>query len=177
MAQAPHCASPRLAPQPDLVNRLLGRPHDVVPVFEDALRDHLSNLDPKFLVRHPTPRVGFTGPFGWRRCTPRELLSDRLSQLVRVDGIVTKCSLVRPKLAKAVHYSKATGKFLTRRFGDVTNLTSNAGGAISMLKKDEGNNPVDVEYGQCEYHDHQTIVLQEAPEVRRAGRTCMDSDF
>lgn len=49
------------------------------------------------------------------RVTPRTLSARFISKLVEVDGIVTKCSLVRPKLVRSVHYADATGQFMTRR--------------------------------------------------------------
>lgn len=37
-----------------------------------------------------------------------------LSQLVNLQGIVTRATLVRPKLQKSVHYCPATDAFTTR---------------------------------------------------------------
>ena len=54
-------------------------------------------------------------PPGWRRVTPRSLSARFISKLVQVEGIVTKASLVRPKLVRSVHYAEATGNFLSRR--------------------------------------------------------------
>ena len=48
------------------------------------------------------------------RVTPRTLAAQFISKLVEVEGIVTKCSLVRPKLVRSVHYAESTGQFLTR---------------------------------------------------------------
>ena len=61
-------------------------------------------------------RIGFTGEFGPNRVSPRELTSSLISSLVNLEGIVTKCSLVRPKVVKSVHYAEATGQFLTRQY-------------------------------------------------------------
>jgi len=48
------------------------------------------------------------------RVSSRNLTAKLISKLVEVDGIVTKCSLVRPKLVKSVHYAESTGNFMTR---------------------------------------------------------------
>lgn len=148
-----------------LADSLLSRPHDYLPIMEDALRDHVANLDAKYMTKHGECRVGIVGPFGWRRCTPRQLLSNRLSQLVRVDGIVTKCSLVRPKIVQSVHYSAHTKQFVSKSYTDITTLTSSVPSGASMPKVDEQGNQLSTEYGLCTYRDHQTIVLQETPEV------------
>lgn len=42
---------------------------------------------------------------------------------MQVYGIVTRCSLVRPKLVKSVHYCANTGMTMTREYRDVTALT------------------------------------------------------
>lgn len=52
--------------------------------------------------------VGFDGSFGGHLVSPRTLSSTYITHLVCVEGIVTKCSLVRPKVAKSVHYCPAT---------------------------------------------------------------------
>ncbi len=56
--------------------------------------------------------VGFDGSFGSHLVSPRTLSSQYLTHLVAVEGIVTKCSLVRPKVAKSVHYCPATVRLL-----------------------------------------------------------------
>ena len=50
------------------------------------------------------------------RVNPRSLSAKYISKLVEVEGIVTKCSLVRPKLVKSVHYAEASGQFTTREY-------------------------------------------------------------
>jgi DNA replicative helicase MCM subunit Mcm2 (Cdc46/Mcm family) len=52
--------------------------------------------------------VGFEGSFGAHSATPRTLTAAMLSKLVCVEGIVTRCSLVRPKVVRSVHYCPAT---------------------------------------------------------------------
>ena len=52
--------------------------------------------------------VGFEGAFGGHQVTPRSLAAALLSKLVCVEGIVTRCSLVRPKVIRSVHYCEKT---------------------------------------------------------------------
>jgi DNA replicative helicase MCM subunit Mcm2 (Cdc46/Mcm family) len=42
---------------------------------------------------------------------------------LQVYGIVTRCSLVRPKLVKSVHYCPNTGVTTSREYRDITALT------------------------------------------------------
>ena len=52
--------------------------------------------------------------------TPRGLTARLLTKLVMVEGIVTKVSLVRPKMMKSVHFCPATSQFLHRAYRDAT---------------------------------------------------------
>lgn len=46
-----------------------------------------------------------------------------LSKLVNLQGIVTRCTLVRPKIVKSVHWCPVTGQFQSREYRDVTSNT------------------------------------------------------
>ena len=78
-------------------------------------------------------------------------------------------SLIHPKVVKSVHYCPATGKTLERTYRDLTSLepfpTSSA-----YPTKDEDDNPLETEYGMCEFRDHQTFSIQEMPEKAPAGQ-------
>jgi DNA replication licensing factor MCM3 len=50
------------------------------------------------------PLLGFDGALGGNCVTPRGLTSGLLRQLVMVEGIVTKGSLVKPKIVSTVQY-------------------------------------------------------------------------
>jgi DNA replication licensing factor MCM3 len=108
------------------------------------------------------------GAFGAHQVSPRELSASLLRQLVCVEGIVTKCSLIRPKVVTSVHYCAATKKTSTRSYRDATD-----GGvptASIYPTKDEHNNPLTTEYGLCTFKDHQVITIQEMPERSPAGQ-------
>ena len=55
--------------------------------------------------------VGFEGSFGSHTVSPRQLTSDFITKLVRVEGIVTTVSMVRPKVTRSVHYCPETVSF------------------------------------------------------------------
>ena len=54
------------------------------------------------------------------RVSPRALTAHFISRLVSVEGIVTKASLVRPKVVRTVQYCEATKQFNVSDFRDVT---------------------------------------------------------
>lgn len=81
--------------------RLLQHPSDYIQPLEEALADIIDkrNWDPKTDGKHIQAvqdaggswHIGFEGPFGCYHVTPRNLLSNLLGSMVKVEGIVTKC--------------------------------------------------------------------------------------
>lgn len=111
----------------------------------------------------------FTGEFGPHRVSPRQLTSALLGQLVEVRGIVTRCTLVRPKLVRSVHYCPATGSSLSREYRDVT---SHRGLPTSTVypTRDEAGNLLTTQFGHSTYIDHQMVTVQELPETAPPGQ-------
>ena len=89
--------------------------------------------------------------------------------MVSLEGIVTKTSLVRPKVVKSVHYNENKQKFHSREYRDQTMTTGAASTSVYPTDDGEGN-PLVTEYGYCIYRDHQTISIQEMPERAPAGQ-------
>ena len=93
-----------------------------------------------------------------------------MTHMVCVEGIATRCSLVRPKIVKSVHYCPATNKMLSRQYRDSTSLDGGLPtGAVYPTKDDEGH-PLETEYGLSQYKDHQTLSVQEMPEHAPIGQ-------
>lgn len=65
--------------------------------------------------------------------------------MVSLEGIVTKTSLVRPKVVKSVHYNESKDKFLTREYQDQT-MTTGAASTSVYPTEDEDCNPVSTIY-------------------------------
>ncbi|KAL5997514.1 DNA replication licensing factor MCM3 2 [Asimina triloba] len=137
--------------------------------FSDALTEVTRNVDPKYLKEGEQVLVGFEGPFGFHRVTPRDLLSGFIGTMVCVEGIVTKCSLVRPKVVKSVHFCTTTGTFMSREYRDITSNMGLPTGSVYPTRDDKGNLLV-TEYGLCKYKDHQTLSMQEVPENSAPGQ-------
>lgn len=116
--------------------QLLEHPTEYLPGLQDAVREHVAaseELAPALAAVGADAAeellVGVRGEFGDLELSPRELGSSHLGRLVKVYGIVTRCSLVRPKLVRSVHYCPDTGATLTREYRDVTALTGLPTGA------------------------------------------------
>ncbi|XP_067086616.1 MCM3 minichromosome maintenance deficient 3 (S. cerevisiae), like [Osmerus mordax] len=137
--------------------------------FQRALKDLVASIDATYAKQFEDFHVGFQGSFGTRHVSPRTLSALYLGNLVCVEGIVTKCSLVRPKIMRSVHYCPATKKTVERKYTDLTSLDAFPSSAIYPTK-DEENNPLETEYGLCAYKDHQSLTIQEMPEKAPAGQ-------
>ncbi|CAN6359738.1 unnamed protein product [Urochloa humidicola] len=153
----------------DLARRVIRTPGEYMQPASDAVSEVARNLDPKFLKEGERVMVGFSGPFGFHRVTPRDLMSSFIGTMVCVEGIVTKCSLVRPKVVKSVHFCPVTGAFLSREYRDITSFVGLPTGSVYPTRDDNGNLLV-TEYGMCEYKDHQTLSMQEVPENSAPGQ-------
>jgi len=82
----------------------------------------------------------YTGSFGEFSCNPRTLNSSHLSHMVTLEGIVTKCSLVRPKVVRSVHYNETKHIFQFRTYQDQTMTASGAAStSVYPQEDDEGN--------------------------------------
>lgn len=95
---------------PDRAKALLNSAFDEQLAFSRALKEYVSTVDPTYAKTHEEFFVAFEGSFGNKHVTPRSLTSMFLGNLVCVEGIVTKVSLIRPKVVKSVHYCAATKK-------------------------------------------------------------------
>ncbi|EXJ81819.1 minichromosome maintenance protein 3 [Capronia coronata CBS 617.96] len=157
----------------ELADGILYKPFDYSPAFDAALKNVIATIPNRAPFEQDEDRlyyVAYSGSFGDNTCNPRTLGSSLLNRMVCLEGIVTKCSLVRPKVVKSVHWSEKTGKFLYREYRDQT-MSAHAPASLSVYPQEDGDgNPLVTEYGYCTYRDHQTISIQEMPERAPAGQ-------
>ncbi|XP_028017608.2 DNA replication licensing factor MCM3 [Balaenoptera acutorostrata] len=150
-------------------NRLLSNAFEELVAFQRALKDFVASIDATYAKQYEEFYIGLEGSFGSKHVSPRTLTSGFLSCVVCLEGIVTKCSLVRPKVVRSVHYCPATKKTIERRYSDLTTLVAFPSSSVYPTK-DEENNPLETEYGLSVYKDHQIITIQEMPEKAPAGQ-------
>ncbi|KAL1970691.1 hypothetical protein VTN77DRAFT_4335 [Rasamsonia byssochlamydoides] len=157
----------------ELADGLLNSPFDYTQAFDKALKEVIKTL-PNRPARETADDVNYycayVGAFGENACNPRTLGSSHLNKMVSLEGIVTKCSLVRPKIIQSVHYSEKKNRFYARKYRDQTMTASGATSLNVYPQEDEEKNPLVTEYGYCTYMDHQTISIQEMPERAPAGQ-------
>ncbi|KAF1361358.1 MCM-domain-containing protein [Lizonia empirigonia] len=156
----------------ELADGLLNQPFDFAEAFDRALKSVVEAFTDRPKSESGPDVVyycAYIGSFGEYSCNPRTLGSNQLNHMVSLEGIVTKTSLVRPKVVKSVHYNETKQKFHFREYRDQTMTTGAASTSVYPTEDEEGN-PLVTEYGYCIYRDHQTISIQEMPERAPAGQ-------
>jgi DNA replication licensing factor MCM3 len=166
----------------ELAARIIRRPREYMVALQEAAAESAKNLDVSFekVLNAKDIQVGFEGSFGVNSVSPRGLTSTMLNSLVEVEGIVVKCSNVRPKLVRSVQYCPVTKQYSLRDYRDSTSLDigievrENSGERMPTTStfptQDAQGNPLEVEHGLCQYKDYQTLVLQEMPEKSKVGQ-------
>ncbi|GBE78416.1 DNA replication licensing factor mcm3 [Sparassis crispa] len=163
----------------DFADGLLKQPVDYLPAFDDALANFVNRVhdQEKYDVSGKSYRVGFSGSFGDHHVSPRTLRAAQLGKMISLEGIVTRCSLVRPKMLKSVHYCPETHLFHAREYRDATTTTSNLPPTSSVTpQQDDEGHPLETEFGHCIFRDHQRISIQEMPERAPAGQLPRSTD-
>ncbi|KAF9428281.1 MCM DNA helicase complex subunit [Entomortierella beljakovae] len=148
---------------------LMNSPMEYIPAFTQALMEVAESIQPD----HTGDRIlyiGLKGSFGDHHVNPRTLRAKHLGKLVCMEGIVTRCGLVRPKVIHSVHYCPKTELFHDKKYIDGTMMTNEFPTGASYLQMDDDGNPLETEFGMSTYRDHQSISIQEMPERAPAGQ-------
>jgi DNA replication licensing factor MCM3 len=180
---------------PKLANFVVKHPIEAIKMFEDHLngqvrtmqedgnngkmggeKQALQQTDAYFPKKILTYHINFEGNFGNNFVTPRGLRANLVNEMVTVQGIVTRMSLVQPKMQTSVHYCEATKRGTIKNYSDENNLgQTSVNGATgsetnnSIPTRDNNDNPYTTEYGYCIYKDSQTVTIQEMPERAPTG--------
>ncbi len=164
----------------EFADGLLKHPVDFLPAFDDALSAVVSRVhDPeKHEIQNKSYRIGFSGSFGDHHVTPRTLHAAHLGAMISLEGIITRCSLVRPKMLKSVHYCPETHLFHSRGIPrrDILQLKSSTY-FVRHPQTDDDGHLLQTEYGLCVFRDHQRISIQEMPERAPAGQLPRSTDI
>ncbi|KAI5286846.1 MCM DNA helicase complex subunit [Ascosphaera aggregata] len=129
----------------ELAHNVLTSPFDYTDAFNQALKqvvNTLPNRTSKETNEETMYYCAFIGAFGEYACNPRTLTSSHLNRLISLEGIVTRCSLVRPKIIRSVHYNEKKDEFLFRTYRDQTMTASGATNLNVYPQQDDDENPV-----------------------------------
>ena len=178
----------------DLYKYIITSPSKAIPMFESELKSLVKErierpdsqkskyIDKSMIIQEPELiyRITFEGMFGKNMVTPRGLNATLTNQLVCVQGIVTRMSIVRPKLINSAHYCDETKSGFFKEYVDQFSLNNNV--SKSMIQtdssyitniiptKDINNNPLSFEYGYSIFRDFQILLVQEPPERTPVGQ-------
>ena len=157
-----------------LANEILKNPTSLVDVIESELNRRASSRSTKFAqnsVESPF-HIGFTGSFGSHLVGPRELKTELFTRLICVEGIVTKASLVRPKIIRSIHYCpEGKQKYFYKDYYDMLTASINHAPTSTAIPLANSNQEaLEFEYGYSKYMNVQTITIQEMPERAPFGQ-------
>lgn len=119
---------------PARAKALLNNAFEEQAAFQKALKEYVFTVASEYSKDRDDFFVAFEGSFGNKHVTPRTLTCRYLGNLICVEGIVTKCSLIHPKVVRSVHYCKATKKIMERKYTDLTSLEAFPSGAVYPTK-------------------------------------------
>jgi len=163
----------------DFADGLLKQPVEFLPAFHEAVLTVIQQVHDvdKHDIETKGYGIGFNGSFGDHHVNPRTLRASHLGHMISLEGIVTRCSLVRPKMLKSVHYCPDSTQFHSREYRDATSATSNLPPTSSVTPQtDEQGRTLQIEYGLSTFRDHQRISIQEMPERAPAGQLPRSTD-
>ena len=155
---------------PDIPKYILNYPGLLLKGIEDVLDNAVRNETEGSKKLHKRYHASFDGNFGSHFITPRGLKSVFTNKMVKVQGIVTRMSIVRPKLVFSQHYCEATQKFSEKAYGDNYEISSFQSNNNSIPTHDSNGNPYTFEFGLSHYKDHQSLTIQELPERAPTGQ-------
>lgn len=120
---------------PLLAKFIIRDPIQALKIFQDQLNltfkqirseKDQANLEKKGTSQFPTKSivyyVNFEGNLGRNHVTPRGLKAQLVNQYVAVNGIVTRMSIVKPKIQTSVHYCEENKQGKIKQYQDHFNL-------------------------------------------------------
>ena len=119
----------------ELADGLLNDPFEYLAALDKALKDTIATIETD--TRHAPKNdetlfyCALVGSFGEYSVNPRTLSSKHLNHMISMEGIVTRVSLVRPKVVKSVHWNEKKKLFVSRTYQDQT-MSANAPATSSV---------------------------------------------
>lgn len=118
--------------------RILFEPFETIPALEEAIKAVVGKVkEPQHNVKDDDVYYSaLVGSFGANAVSPRTLTSQHLNKMISLEGIVTKCSLVRPKVVKSIHFNEKKNNWVYRNYSDQT-MTAGAPNTTAYPREDE----------------------------------------
>jgi DNA replication licensing factor MCM3 len=179
---------------PKLATQLLRQPLHFLAPWTEVVTERVQHATGKkntseSISLAARTHLGFVGTFGSHHVSPRELRASQLGTMVCVEGVITRCSITRPKVVRSVHWCASTQQHITREYRDSTALDMNIMAVAnteteskdspsfhslqaprSSPSSDADGNILETEFGLSVYKDHQCVTIQEPPESAPLGQ-------
>ena len=177
---------------PKLADCITKNPLKLLPMLENQINSMNNDLRGEktgnrdktiFTKKTENIHINISGMLGENLVSPRGLNAELTNQFVGVQGIVTRISIVRPKIVSSCHYCEATKSGFIKEYDDPMTIQetnnkmnsaigSNINGYNSntIPIRDLNQNPLTFEYGHSKFKDHQSIQIQEPPERTPIGQ-------
>lgn len=152
--------------------RLLKNPFEHLTALELALADCVKVIytPGKHDIDGKQYYIGLRGSFGDHHLNPRTLRARHLGGMISLEGIVTRCSLVRPKMVKSVHWNEAQKVHVYREYRDAHTSGNAPPTGVVVPQVDDNGNKLSTEFGFSIFRDQQSVSIQEMPERAPPGQ-------
>jgi len=169
---------------PELAKYIISKPINAIKSFEDRANQMIKDMDSSFSsektrlnsqsnfpVKQESLKLNFDGNLGRNFITPRGLKSSMINSLVKIQGIVTRMSIVKPKLSKSYHFIPATNQGYVQNYKDQYSIEGQGNFSSKLFPtKDAAGNKMTADFGYCNYTNVQKVVIQEMPERAPTGQ-------
>ncbi|CDH61414.1 dna replication licensing factor mcm5 [Lichtheimia corymbifera JMRC:FSU:9682] len=160
----------------DLANRLAAEPAELLPLFENAVRECAKRIlypRPTDVQSTSVPDCQVTLKSDANVIQLRDLTSDYIGKLVRISGIVIGASTLSSRavnvqiMCRSCRHVKMIP--VNGGFGGITLPRTCDGEAPDGMKKDCGMDPFVIVHDKSQFVDSQVLKLQEAPDMVPVG--------
>ncbi|GAB4837860.1 DNA replication licensing factor, mcm4 component [Ancistrocladus abbreviatus] len=148
---------------PDLYNKMVRYPLEVLAIFDIVLLDMVSRINPLF-EKHVQARI-----FNLKTSTcMRNLNPSDIEKMVSLKGMIIRCSAIIPEIREAVFKCLVCGSYSDPVVVDRGRITE----PTACKKEDcKAKNSMTLVHNRCRFADKQIVRLQETPDEIPEGGT------
>lgn len=148
---------------PDLYNKMVRYPLEVLAIFDIVLMDMVSKIDPYF-EKHVQARI-----FNLKSSTcMRNLNPSDIEKMVSLKGMIIRCSAIIPEIREAVFKCLVCGYFSDPVVVDRGRINEPS---ACMREECKARNSMTLVHNRCRFADKQIVRLQETPDEIPEGGT------
>lgn len=148
---------------PDLYNKMVRFPLEVLAIFDIVLMDMVSNIDPYF-EKHVQARIfNLKTSICMRNLNPSDI-----EKMVSLKGMIIRCSGIIPEIREAVFKCLVCGYYSDAVRVDRGRISEPS---ACMREECKAKNSMTLVHNRCRFADKQIVRLQETPDEIPDGGT------